>query len=68
MNHSVLFDKLSFRDVPFYFTLLLVHWYEHLVMRVRVSGVYSTPFRVSNGYLQGGVLSPYLLIMYVDMI
>ena len=44
VNHSLLFDKLCARDVPFYLIRLLVYWYEHQRMCVRWGGVYSGSF------------------------
>ena len=38
VNHSLLFDKLCARGVPFYLTRLLVYWYEHQRMCVRWGG------------------------------
>ena len=66
VNHSLLFDKLCTRGVPFYLIRLLVYWYEHQRMCVRWGGVYSSSFTVTNGVRQGGILSPYLFNVYVD--
>ena len=65
VNHSLLFDKLRARGVPFYLIRLLVYWSEHQRMCVRWGGVYSSSFTVTNGVRQGGILSPYLFKMYV---
>ena len=35
-------------------------------MRVRWGDCISSPFRVSNGVRQGGILSPYLFNVYMD--
>ena len=66
VNHSLLFDKLCARGVPFYLIRLLVYWYEHQRMCVRWGGVYSSSFTATNGVRQGGILSPYLFNVYVD--
>ena len=66
VNHSLLFDKLCARGVPFYLIRLLVYWYEHQRMCVRWGRVYSSSFTVTNGVRQGGILSPYLFNVYVD--
>ena len=66
VNHSLLFDKLCARGVPFYLIRLLVYWYEHQLMCVRWGGVYSSSSTVTNGVRQGGILSPYLFNVYVD--
>ena len=54
VNHSLLFDKLCDRGVPFYLIRLLVYWYEHQRMCVLWGGVYSSSFTVTNGVRQGG--------------
>ena len=41
VKHSLLFDRLCARGVPFYLIRLLVYWYEHQRMCVRWGGVYS---------------------------
>ena len=66
VNHSLLFDKLCDRGVPFYLIRLLVYWYEHQRMCVRWGGVYSISFTVTNGVRQWGILSPYLFNVDVD--
>ena len=66
VNHSLLFNKLCARGVPFYLIRLLVYWYEHQRMCVRWGGVYSSYLTVTNGVRQGGILSPYLFNVYVD--
>ena len=52
MNHSLLFDKLCARGVPFYRIRLLVYWHEHQRMWVHLQS--------------GGILSPYLVNVNVD--
>ena len=42
------------------------YWYAKQTMRVRWGDCISSPFRVSNGVRQGGILSPYLFNMYMD--
>ena len=62
VKHSVLFNKLTRRGVPGYIVKLLSYWYAKQTMRVRWGDCISSPFRVSNGVRQGGILSPYLLM------
>ena len=60
VKHSVLFNKLTRRGIPGYIVKLLSYWYAKQTMRVRWGDCISSPFRVSNGVRQGGILSPYL--------
>ena len=58
--------KLTRRGVPGYIVKLLSYWYAKQTMRVRWGDCISSPFRVSNGVRQGGILSPYLFNVYMD--
>ena len=66
VKHSVLFNKLTRRGVPGYIVKLLSYWYAKQTMRVRWGDCISSPFRVSNGVRQGGILSPYLFNVNMD--
>ena len=66
VKHSVLFNKLTCRGVPGYVVKLLSYWYAKQTMRVRWGDCISSPFQVSNGVRQGGILSPYLFNVYMD--
>ena len=66
VKHSVLFNKLTRRGVPGYIVKLLSYWYAKQTMRVRWGDCISSPFRVSNGVRQGGILSSYLFNVYMD--
>ena len=66
VKHSVLFNKLTRRGVSGYIVKLLSYWYATQTMRVRWGDCISSPFRVSNGVRQGGILSPYLFNVYMD--
>ena len=41
-------------------------WYRQQTMQVKWGTNYSSPFTVTNGVRQGGVLSPYLFAVYLD--
>jgi len=41
-------------------------WYRQQIMQVKWGTNYSSPFTVTNGVRQGGVLSPYLFAVYLD--
>ena len=66
VKYSVLFNKLTRRGVPGYIVKLLSYWYAKQTMRVRWEDCISSPFHVSNGVRQGGILSPYLFNVYMD--
>ena len=66
INHHLLFTKLRDRGIPGYILRILVYWYENQKMSVRWGNLISSPFSVSNGVRQGGILSPYLFNVYMD--
>ncbi len=66
INHGKLFGKLHERGVPSYLIRILQFWYSHQTMQVRWGKSLSTPFYVSNGVWQGGILSPLLFNLYMD--
>ena len=45
---------------------LLLSWYRQQTNQVKWGTNYSSPFTVTNGVRQGGVLSPYLFAVYLD--
>jgi len=44
----------------------MCNWYDKLYSCVRWNGTLSEYFVVSQGFRQGGVLSPFLFNLYVD--
>ena len=66
IHHGKLFLKLQERGVPSYLIRILQFWYSHQTMRARWGTSTSTPFLVSNGVRQGGILSPLLFNLYMD--
>ena len=65
-NHNLLFAKLVKRNVPMCIVRLLLSWYRQQTMQVKWGANYSSPFTVTTGVRQGGVLSPYLFAVYLD--
>jgi len=65
-NHNLLFAKLIKVNVPMYMVRLLLSWYRQQTKQVRWGTNYSSPFTVTSGVRQGGVLSPYLFAVYLD--
>ena len=66
VNHYMLFKKLIERNMPICFVRILYYWYSKQNMKVKWGNCLSSPFSVSNGVRQGGVLSPYLFALYID--
>ena len=65
-NHNLLFAKLIKRNVPMCIVRLLLSWYRQQTMQGKWGTNYSSPFTVTNGVRQGGILSPYLFAVYLD--
>ena len=66
INHGKLFTKLQDRGVPPYLVRILQYWYTYQTMQIRWGNSISSPFRVTNGVRQGGILSPILFNVYMD--
>jgi hypothetical protein len=66
ISHCKLFDKLLERKLPMIIVRILYVWYSTQNLYVRWGNTLSTPFYVSNGVRQGGILSPYLFNVYID--
>jgi len=65
-NHNLLLTKLIKRNVPMCIVRLLLSLYRQKTMQVKWGTNYSSPFTVTNGVRQGGVLSPNLFAVYLD--
>ena len=68
VNHSVLFEKLAKRGIPFYILRILIFWYENQLMCVRWGETISDYFKVTNGIRQGSILSSYFFNIYLDVL
>ena len=66
INFWVLFEKLLDRGISCIFVRFLMIWYCTQEFVVRWGNTYSTPFNVTNGLRQGGILSPILFNVYVN--
>ena len=66
INHRKLFQKLIKRKVPMYLVRLLIYWYVSQTFVVKWGNGFSSPFTISNGIRQGGIISPFLFNVYMD--
>ena len=66
VNHWTLFRKLLNQGVPVILIRILLYWYRTQTFCIKWGSTTSEFFNVSNGVRQGGILSPYLLIVYID--
>ena len=66
INHWKLFQILIERKCPAY--ILKVFWYQEQMLCVKWNGALSECFSGSNGIKQGGILSPKLFNIYVDVL
>ena len=66
MNHHGLFIKLMNRLVPLTLLSVLEDWFSHCYTYVKWLGSVSFSFTLSSGIRQGGVLWPYLFVVYID--
>jgi len=69
VNYIKLLKKLLSDGIHSWIVSILLLWYSHLQVSVLWNRVLSSPFCISNGTRQGGILSPTLFNRYVlDMI
>ena len=68
INYWKLFKILVDRKCPVYVIKVLVYWYQEQRLCVKWDGMASDTFSVCNGIKQGGILSPKLFNIYVDVL
>ena len=66
IDHDLLFQKLSARNVPIYLIRILCYWYKNQLLCVKWGNNLSDFFNVNNGVRQGGILSPLLFNIYIN--
>jgi len=68
MNHHGLFIKLMERRIPDNLLRFLENWFSLGVTCVKWESFMSDFFVLSSSIRQGGVLSPYLFVVYIDSV
>ena len=66
INYWLLFQKLFDKGFPTFIIRILAFWYAHQIMHVRWGTTTATPFLVTNGVQQGGILLPMLFNVYME--
>ena len=68
VEYCKLFELLIGRNMCPMFLRLLLYMYTHQKLRVKWNGFCSDSFNVTNGVKQGGILSPLLFCIYIDVL
>jgi hypothetical protein len=68
VEYCKLFQLLIDRNICSLYARLLIYMYTRLKLRVRWNGKFSEMFKVCNGVKQGGILSPILFCIYIDVL
>jgi Reverse transcriptase (RNA-dependent DNA polymerase) len=66
--HGKLIKSLMNAGIPSYFIDVVINWYAKLTAIVRWNHALSKPFYVKSGVIQGGVLSPSLFNIFINVI
>jgi len=64
--HDGLFNKILSKGVPSAFVKPLIYWYNHIQGAILSNSVLGESFEVFIGVRQGGVLSTYLFLLYIN--
>jgi hypothetical protein len=68
VEYCKLFKLLLKWDIPSHVIPVLLNMYTGQEVRVLWNGIYSTGFQVTNGIKQGGIISPILFCVYLDVL
>lgn len=68
VSHYALYTKLLERNVPKILVDILISWYSKCYACVKWDGAMSSFFKIPAGVRQGGVLSPILFSIYMEIL
>ena len=68
VNHYKLFSLLMLRKIPVCVIRTLFEWYSKLFVTVKWNCAFSYYVKVNSGVRQGGILSPSLFNIYIDVL
>ncbi len=68
VDHFALLQVLMDRNLPHNFIAILLEWYSKCTARVRWGSEFSHCFCIAAGVRQGGILSPSLFAVYIDIL
>ncbi len=68
VNYCALFSTLIDKHVPSNIINLLLGWFSQSVATVKWNSCFSSSIRIGSGVRQGGVLSPFLFAVFVDVV
>ena len=68
VNHFKMYSSLIKKGLPRIFIDIIINWYSKLCVSVKWQNQLSDPLFVLSGVRQGGILSPVLFNVYVDVL
>ena len=68
VNFNVLFKRMIDLNFPVQYVKFIHNWYIKQYVRVTFDGAMSGPWKIRNGVRQGGILSPFLFNIYIDVL
>ena len=67
INHWTLFRKMIDSNMPLIIVRIIMFWYQSQLVCFKWGKVASIFFRISNDVRQGGILSPKLVALYMNI-